>query len=308
MSSFSATSDVFQLRPYTKEEAASLQAIWAASQDEDDPAMRPRDGWWSIVEWATASRALVERDVLIGLVAIHHDPVTGIAEARLALLPAYRQPGHADQLVQAATDLARQSGALSLRLFLPTSAGWAASPALLQGFQPYRTVHVMLRPEPLPVAPVAGIEGITIRPLLEHEEGTLLSTLNRAWADTWNARPISAETLARDLRGQREGMLVALETAEQGRIVATCHAVFEPTGQNPDGHPLAWISNLTTDPDWRGRGLGRAMLTAGLNHLCSRGAHSVALEVDGEAAAPVALYQSMGFETISTSALWTQPT
>ena len=38
----------------------------------------------------------------------------------------------------------------------------------------------------------------------------------------------------------------------------------EQTEQNPDGAPRAWISNLTVDPSQRGRGLGRAMLLAGI--------------------------------------------
>ena len=37
----------------------ALEAAWAASQDADDPASRPAHGWWSVTDWAGATRALV---------------------------------------------------------------------------------------------------------------------------------------------------------------------------------------------------------------------------------------------------------
>jgi ribosomal protein S18 acetylase RimI-like enzyme len=80
--------------------------------------------------------------------------------------------------------------------------------------------------------------------------------------------------------------------------------VFDPTETNPDGQPRAWISNLTVDPEQRGRGLGRAMLLAGLASLRSRGAASITLGVDAGAATPLRLYQSVGFETVSTLQAW----
>lgn len=303
VSPFSTTSDVFQLRPHTDAEAASLQAVWAASQDRDDPAMRPLEEWWPILEWATASRTLFTGNRVIGLAAIHYDPVTTTAEARLALLPGDRQVSLSRQMIHAAMALAQESGAELLRLFLPSMAEWAIDSARLWGFQPIRETHVMLRPGHLVPPVFEPVDGVSIHALLHGEEADLLEALNRAWASTWNSRPITMKDLTRDLRRQREGMLVAVE-ANQGRIVATCHALFDPDARNPDGHPYAWISNLTTDPDWRGRRLGRAMLAAGLEHLQGRGARSVMLGVDGGDHVPLNLYRSARFETISTATLW----
>ena len=80
--------------------------------------------------------------------------------------------------------------------------------------------------------------------------------------------------------------------------------MFDPTDQNPDGAPRAWISNLTVDASQRGRGLGRAMLLAGLHSLRARGATSVTLGVDAGDPAPLRLYQSVGFETVSSMGVW----
>jgi mycothiol synthase len=105
-------------------------------------------------------------------------------------------------------------------------------------------------------------------------------------------------------RDQRDGMLVAVDAADDGSIIGTSHAVFNPAANNPDGAPYAWISNLTTDPAWRGKGLGRTLLAAGLAHLRKRGGQSVALAVDGGNPAALNLYRSAGFETLSTVVIW----
>ncbi|MDE3078374.1 MAG: GNAT family N-acetyltransferase, partial [Chloroflexota bacterium] len=130
---------------------------------------------------------------------------------------------------------------------------------------------------------------------------------NRAWADTWNFRPIPMAALAADLDGQREGFLLALEKPQERVIAGTVHAIFDRTAKNPDDGPHAWISNLTVIPTWRGRGLGRALLAAGLHHLAGRGARSAGLGVDGGNPVPVSLYRSVGFEVIDTMELWERP-
>jgi mycothiol synthase len=283
---------------------AEIQAVWSASQDCDEPAGRPHDGWWSISDWATASRLLVHDDAVIGFAAIEYQPGADAAEARLGLLPAQRRPGLAERLMHMAVDMAQQAGAPRLRLYIPTAATWASTAARAWEFHSIRAQHLMLRPAAAPSLPTVPVAGTHIRPLRWGEDGALLAALNRAWATTWNVRPITATALAADLREQRAGMLVAVADADAARIAGTVHALFDPAQRNPDGNSYAWISNLTTDPAWRGRGLGRALLAAGLRHLYARGARSVALGVDGGNTAALQLYQSVGFTPISTVAIW----
>ena len=299
-----SSTDATELRPPRDDELAAMQTIWSLSQDEDDLPGRPIDGWWSIADWATATRVLTLDGRAIGLAAVEYGPGALAAEARLALAPSHRHPDLAMRLVRAASDLARALGATEAWLSLPVPARWAQVAAREDGFRPCRARHLMRRtPDAAPlVAP--AVPGVTIRPIRAGEEPALLAALNRAWAGTWNFRGITAAMLARDLRGQRAGMLVAVEAAAAGRIVGTVQARFDPAARNPGGGPYAWISNLTTDPAWRGRGLGRALLAAGLDHLRGRGAASAALGGDGGAAAPLALYRSAGFATFSTTEVW----
>ena len=285
-------------------EAPVLQAIWAASQDADDPAFRPRASWWVLADWAATSRLLVEDGLPIGVAAIDYDEPTRLAEARLALLPDHRQPPRGAHLVATAVALARAAGATRLRLAAPATAAWATGPAVDHGFHPIRALHVLLRPAGAAPLAAPAIAGVALRPLRAGEEPAVLAALNRAWAGTWNFRPLSAAALASDLAGHRAGFLLAVDADDDGVIAGTVHALFDPGARNPDGGPYAWLSNLTVDPAWRGRGLGRALLAAGLDHLHARGAGSVALGVDGGEPAPLGLYRSAGFATIGTTALW----
>jgi mycothiol synthase len=60
---------------------------------------------------------------------------------------------------------------------------------------------------------------------------------------------------------------------------------------------------IGTDPDYRGKGLGRKVLLAGLAHLRNKGIQVAELTVDSENKVAYALYQSIGFE-VQTSSLW----
>jgi ribosomal protein S18 acetylase RimI-like enzyme len=80
--------------------------------------------------------------------------------------------------------------------------------------------------------------------------------------------------------------------------------VYEPSEKNPDGNPRAWISNVTVHPDYRKRGIARALLAAGIARLRSLGASSVTLGVDTYDPAPFHLYQSVGFAIATSQEAW----
>jgi mycothiol synthase len=281
-----------------------LQAVWSASQDVDDPASRPRDGWWSITDWASTIRPLTMNGEVIGLTAVEVSDGDDVAEGRLALVADRRTRSAAKALVSAALGIARSGGAERLRLVIPGQATWAGDAVRAAGFETIRATHVMLRPATAGPMASPNVGGVDVRPLRPGEDSALLAALNRAWAGTWGFSPIPPAALAADLQGQRDGMLVATDADDDSRIVATVHTIFDPVARNLDGGPSAWISNLTTDPDWRGRGLGRLMLARGIGSLHHRGAESVMLGVEGGNDAAVGLYRSAGFDVVSTTDIW----
>ena len=63
------------------------------------------------------------------------------------------------------------------------------------------------------------------------------------------------------------------------------------------------IYMLGVDPNYRGRGVGKEVLMAGLAYLRSKGVGIVELTVDGKNEAARALYGSAGFR-VRTESLW----
>ncbi|GLV60041.1 hypothetical protein KDH_68640 [Dictyobacter sp. S3.2.2.5] len=295
---------VQMVRATTEDEITTLENIWSASQDADEAAFKPDEGWWSLHDWATESWLLVKDEVPVGVAAIHITQEKEVAEARLALLPEYRQPVLTLLMIDHVLLIVQSKLKTRLRIVSSGNTDWTGNALRERDFSLLRSIHMMLRPLPPTPLPVRAVEGIRVRSLHPGEEQAALDALNRAWADTWNFRPITMEMLLSDLNGKLDNFFVAVEENDDNHIVGTVHALFDREGHNPDGQPSAWISNLTTDPSQRGRGLGRLMLTIGLNYLIEQGAGSATLGVDGGAIAPVSLYRSVGFEAIRTIQIW----
>lgn len=295
---------VARLRAAEPAEGDAIQAVLEASSAHDDPAGWSRRGW-SLAAWATETRVLVVDTRVVGVVAARSETAPdGTMPALLALDVSARLPPLASLLVQGGLELVRQSGAARARLFVASRAGWIQSAAGAAGFARVRTLAHMLLPASAPSPEVAPNPNCRLRPIQPGEDERVLAALNRAWIGTWNFMPITFEMLEHDLDGQRQGMLLGVEVDAPDHIVATCHAVFDPTLQNPDGNPRAWISNVTVDPDFRGRGISRTMLAAGIENLRARGATSITLGVDADNPAPFSLYQSVGFEVVSSQEVW----
>ena len=60
---------------------------------------------------------------------------------------------------------------------------------------------------------------------------------------------------------------------------------------------------LGVDPDYRGKGISRKLVLAGLARLRSKGLQVAELTVDSENIAACTLYQSLGFED-QANTLW----
>jgi mycothiol synthase len=295
----------YTIRPIEPAEWPRLHFIWESSQDTDDPAGRPPEGWWFLGDWTKTGVVLLNGATPLGLAAYRATSDPAAVEVRLAVLPQYRQPDVVRLLVEAVFEMARQAGFSSARFFISGGGSWATKTVAGYGIEFFRDYHAMLLPATIEVPTVAMPDGVRLRTLADGEDEAALAALNRAWATTWNFRPITMDALQNDFKdGQRNGFLVAVPQSDETLIIGTCHAILDPANHNYDGGIYALISNLTNDPDWRGRGLGRALLTAGVRNLRDRGATSVALGVDGGNPVPVALYRSIGFESISRLEVW----
>ena len=134
--------------------------------------------------------------------------------------------------------------------------------------------------------------GFTIRPLAGPSEVAAYVALHRAvfnsesMTEAWRHRTLHQQGYLPDLD------LVAV--TPDGRLAAFCVCWFDPQG--PTGRARGQIEPLGVHVDFRGQGLGRAILADGFKRLRQHGAQDVVLETDSYRNDALAVYAAAGFE------------
>ncbi len=198
------------------------------------------------------------------------------------------------ELIEAAIDVVASDGGgrVNWWVFEPTSAHRTL--AADAGMVMSRRLHQMRRTLP------TGIEGhITTRAFVPgDDDNAWLLVNNRAFAEHGEQGGWTIDTFCQrqqedwfDPSGFR---ILELD----GRMAGFCWTkVHEPADD-----ALGEIYVIAVDPDFHGRGLGRELTLAGLDHLARRGIGTAMLYVDADNTPAVRLYEQLGFNIHSTNA------
>jgi ribosomal protein S18 acetylase RimI-like enzyme len=152
---------------------------------------------------------------------------------------------------------------------------------------------LMRRPAQAPVTAYSLPEDFTIRPLADEREVDAYVALHRA---VFESRSMTAEWRARTLRCPEhipDTDLVIV--APDGRLAGFCIGWLN---RDVTGEAVGHIEPLGVHADFRGQGLGRAVLSECLRRLYRRGARYILIETDNYRAAALDLYESVGFHLI----------
>jgi ribosomal protein S18 acetylase RimI-like enzyme len=79
---------------------------------------------------------------------------------------------------------------------------------------------------------------------------------------------------------------------ENGRIVGNASLVY----QNYDSRKIAMIANVATHPDYRRRGIGRALTEVAMKHARRKGAKELWLHVRDDNPTAIRIYRELGFQ------------
>jgi mycothiol synthase len=254
-----------------------------------DPDSNPdADGFVAVLAWVP------DTDTLVGYAQLNPSGADGSLAIELMVSPNHRDTGlglsHA--LLGAALEAADQSeedgGSRAVRFWVHHATDDADQLAAAHGLRLERELIQMRRPLPVEGEPT----DVSVRGFIPgFDEQAWLAVNNRAFATHPEQGGWDLATLLEREREpwfDPEGFRIH---EEEGRLAASCW-----TKVHSDTHPpMGEIYVISVDPDFHGRGLGRALTRAGLDWLTMVGLRVGMLYVDGDNQAAVSLYRSMGF-------------
>ncbi|MGI9197971.1 MAG: mycothiol synthase [Candidatus Nanopelagicales bacterium] len=247
------------------------------------------------------------------LLGYAHLDVTDMVEgpsAELAVLPDERRRGIGHALVAELITLAHDSDGEPgrLRLWAHGENSAARGLAASMGFTRTRVLWQMRRSlfATLPSADIP--DGITLRTFLPGLDDEAWLALNAtAFAGLPDQGRWEHDDLARRTAEDwfdPSGFLLAEDG--DGNL-AGFHWTKVHGGHHHEGHdhdPIGEVYVIGVDPRWRGSGLGRALLLAGLQHLRAQGLTQAMLYVDADNVSAIRLYESLGFTRWDTDVLY----
>lgn len=155
-------------------------------------------------------------------------------------------------------------------------------------------------PLPPDAARDAAFPPVAIRPFRPgHDERSWLEVNNRAFREHPEQSAWTLDDLARREREPWFDPRGFLLHEADGRLAAFC---WTKVHRRP---AFGEIYVIGVDPDFQGRGLGRALTRAGLGHLAARGISTAMLYVEVTNAPALVLYRSLGFTEHHREALYT---
>ena len=201
---------------------------------------------------------------------------------RIVIHPGHRRNGLGRALLEAVEQQESMPGTV---LQCNSQRSWHDANAFLEryGFSVTRTELLMRRQAHK--STTADFQDFTFRNASPNDDDAWI----QLHAEAYGKRDDFSALVVEDLETERTSPWFTLVLAEQsGNIVGYCHGL-----QHEGNEGL--VNSLVVRADARGRGLGAALLTRGINSLCTHGAVSVSLNVRSENKAAIALYEKACF-------------
>lgn len=217
--------------------------------------------------------------------------------------PNHRRKGLATKLIDKAINRARELGVKTAQANIMEDNTVTAGFLLKLGFRFVRRFNVLkldmeeLHQEDLDKA------ARSCRHLEEGEEHKLTYIQNLAFNGHWGYNPNTIEEIVHQTRYSGFSLEDVVLACTGDRVIGYCWTTVTDEVEADKKNRTGLINMIGTDPHYRGRGIGRKVLLAGLDRLKKRGLKITVLSVDSENRIAGNLYRSVGFEKWK-STLW----
>lgn len=219
------------------------------------------------------------------------------------ILSPHRCQGLATQLFYNALERARRAGSKVLHVCVPEEDHVCISFLKKLSFSPVcRFDDLELALSKIDVKKFF-FPGIRVRNLKPGEEDLLADIQNQCFTGSWGFCPNTVEEIKFYLEwtGSQMEDVIAAESRESKDIIGYCwtHRVRRGASAKKRGR----IHMFGVHPEYRGKGLGKRLLSQGLKYLKTKGVEVAELTIDTQNRPAHTIYQSLGFEPIA-SKLW----
>ena len=240
-------------------------------------------------------------NTIIGYASAYLETAVNRAILECLIHPHHRKKGIATELVGRTVRHAKASGIKAAQICIPQTNLPAKTFVTRLGFEFIRHFYVLKLDLNNIRMPNFGPTEYRIRSLGRDEADKLTQIQNRAFAGSWGFNPNTPDEIAYRINlsscSPENIMMVYLKNQPIGYCWTR---IFAEEGLAA-GSVKGEIHMLGVDPDYRGKGIGRNVLLAGLADLKTKGVAVVELSADGEDPVAKGLYESVGFEVCSRS-------
>jgi ribosomal protein S18 acetylase RimI-like enzyme len=177
------------------------------------------------------------------------------------------------------------------------------------GFTPLRHFLELRRDLAAPIAPAAVPPDLELVPYDRADDEALRVAHNEAFRDQWGSEERDRASWDKWFTGSRHFRGDLSSVVFDGDEIAAyaLSAVFADDVASR-GYSAGWTTHLGVRRPWRARGIARALLTHSLRAFRDAGLEYAVLDVDGEnPSGAVALYRSVGYETVRDVVSWARP-
>lgn len=177
-----------------------------------------------------------------------------------------------------------------------------------EGFKAVRYNFTMRRPdlENIPDHPLPA--GLEVRPVTQDQIRIIWDAMVVAFRDHWGTT-LPSEGDYEEFISDRNCRPDLWQVAWEGeRVVGTVIPFIDPL-ENEKNHRLrGWTEEITTQREWRKKGVAHALLVKALHRLKAEGMKEAALHVDSEnPTGALSVYTSVGFEPVETTIIYQKP-
>ena len=235
-----------------------------------------------------------DRDVPVGFALVASELSIGRAVASGGVMESHRRRGIGRRLLRTAAEHAQALGVDVLHVQAPAESVAPRHMLESDGFKEVKT-YWQMRWEGDSSPSLELPDGFCLRAFkIGQDERTLVELQNAAFGQHWGFRPNTVEDISASVRFKRcdpDGIVFIVDKGKVAGYNWTLRA-------SNDNSSIGWIAMTGVHPDYRGRGLGRAVVVAGIDYLKSRGVDGVELEVDSENKPATSLYLGLGFRQL----------